>query len=125
MLKSIGWSVFVFFSSAFGVLLRSVSRPWQRFLREKLSIFLFVLSPSLERFRFGLYCCRHDFSDFLFVLWLDAFDQAGRGGEDPSALVFECGLDSYVHSPRAFPSFPLKLLVAPTLLVSILHGTFV
>lgn len=41
MLKSIGWSVFVFFSSAFGVLLRSVSWPWQRCLGENLSSFLF------------------------------------------------------------------------------------
>lgn len=100
------WLVCFVFSSAFSVLIHAVSGPWQGCLVGEPAQFSFpVLFPSPKRFRFGLYCCRHDFSDFLFVLSLvGGIRSSWVGSNDPSAPVFELGLDSYVHCPRAFPS---------------------
>lgn len=90
MLKSIGWSVL--FSHLHSVCFYMQSPAHGKdALWESLSSFLFLsFSPSPKKFRLGLYCCRHDFSDFLFVPSLvGGIRSSWVGSDDLSAPVLE------------------------------------
>lgn len=122
MSKSIGWSVLSFFICIQCALTSSLPALAKVSVGE-LAQFSSRPIPEPGDFRSGVYCCRYDFSDFLFVFSLvGCIRSSWVGSDENSALVFECGLDIFVHCPESIP-FPLTLLVAPTLLVSILHGT--
>lgn len=77
MLKSIGWSVL--FSHLHSVCFYGQSpAPGKGVLWESLSSFLFVLFPSLKRFRLGCIAVDMTFQTLhSSFLWLEAFDQAG------------------------------------------------
>lgn len=72
------WLVCFVFSPAFNVLLQAVSGPLARVpCGRACPVFFLCPFPEPEEIPVWLYCCRHDFSDFTFVLSLEAFDQAG------------------------------------------------
>lgn len=124
MLKSIGWSVFVFFRLHSVCFYDQSPGPGKGALRENLSSFLFSSCSRAWRDS-GLACIAVDMTfqiSYSSFGWMHSIKLGWEGR--PARPCFGVWLGQLRPQPESIP-FPLKLLVAPTLLVSILHGTFV